>query len=613
MIWVKNIIYKIKKWFADIKLSYKIVIFSGFILIFSVLSSTMIYQNISNNIISDKVSEVSLQTLHSINSNVESLIRNAASLSRVIISSDEVQQVLRAEIDSDAQENVSGEYEDQDITNQETINEDMMVMYISKFIEFPYISSIYIFDYESNRYGVDRMPLKSLETDSIVEAFWYSEVLANNGSYILKLNAGDIFLDTTGERYISLIRIINDIYTQKPLGVLVVNISLESFADSLQDDLRNYDTDIMIIDEDGNILVPFSSGLGDYDETEYINNLGKESEIIEIENTEFLISSLDIPEYNWNIISKMKFEELSKESQALNITALITVAFNSILLFLGSIVISRMISGPVNRLLNAMKSVENGVFEQVDVPIGNDEIGKLKNGYNIMIAQIQELIDEVIDDQKRLRKLELDVLQAQIKPHFLYNTFDVISSLAMQKKNDEVYSMVKTLGSYYRSSLSKGSEVITIAKEIDVVKKYLTIQKARYEDVFRVHYDLDEEFFDNQILKLVLQPIVENALYHGIKPLGEMGNIYISLKGDDANIILSVEDDGVGMDEEFVKELLSDDGNGAKSSSFGLRGTIERLVIFYGTDSPVDIESKKDVGTKITIKIPMVLEDKDGK
>ena len=202
-------------------------------------------------------------------------------------------------------------------------------------------------------------------------------------------------------------------------------------------------------------------------------------------------------------------------------------------------------------------------------------------------------------------------MQAQIKPHFLYNTFDAISSLALSGRNNEAYRALKALGSYYRTSLSRGSEVITIAEELDVVKNYLTIQQLRYGDIFTANYDIDERAKKYKILKLVLQPLVENALYHGIKLKGESGNINISAKYSEDFITLTVEDDGIGMSEEVLKKIIQGRYDDTKVS-FGLKGTIERLRIFYRVNDLFSIESKEYYGTKVVISIPIEGEEPAG-
>lgn len=261
-----------------------------------------------------------------------------------------------------------------------------------------------------------------------------------------------------------------------------------------------------------------------------------------------------------------------------------------------------------------MKGIEKREFKMVDIETGNDEIGQLKQDYNIMISEIQKLIQQIVEEQRIKRKTELDILQAQVKPHFLYNTLDAMRYLALSGKSEELYESLEALGSYYRISLSKGQEFITIKEEIDILKSYLLLQKLRYGDIFDVIYDIDKEAYEYKIPKLVLQPLVENSIYHGIKPKGEPGLIKICVKLKDDKIIISVEDDGVGMSEEVLNSIKSEvlDLN---KLSFGLKGTIKRLKLFYGTNNTSDnyniddiysVESEKRKGTKIFIKIPML-------
>lgn len=609
---------KIRDTFLNLKISTKIMLFYLVLLIFSVVLSSVLYQKIYSNIMSGKVSEVSLQTLYSINSNIDSMIGNSKNLSKIIIASDAVQKALNGKADytntaepvqSDSrQENDFGAINSANLDAQRSIT-----AYVSELIEgFPFISSIYIFDKASQRYGIDKQQLKSLRKNDISLVSWYQDAVSAKGGYILRQNAGDAFYDTGSEKYLSLIRVINDIDSQKPIGILILNIPENSFINSYKDIINKYDTDIMIVDRKGQSIVNFRN-FDPIDTGRLIKNSnnGETGSIKEkIGSTEYLISYLNIRKYEWRIFSVMPFNELSKESRIFSVIAFVVIAINSLFLFLGSIIISRMITIPLKKLLKSMKSIEKGEFKKVDIKAGKDEIGKLRDGYNIMITEIQNLIERLVEDQRMQRKAELEVLQAQIKPHFLYNTFDAISSLALSGKNTEVYRVMKALGSYYRASLNKGSEVITIGEEIEIVRNYLTIQQVRYGDIFSIDYDIDERTTKVKILKLVLQPLVENALYHGIKPKGENGTISITTKYYNNFVILTIEDDGVGMDEEDVQKIMS--GNqGDKKVSFGLWGTIERLRIFYNEEDLFFIESKKNAGTRIIINIPVKGENEN--
>jgi two-component system sensor histidine kinase YesM len=225
----------------------------------------------------------------------------------------------------------------------------------------------------------------------------------------------------------------------------------------------------------------------------------------------------------------------------------------------------------------------------------------------MMIREIQNLIKSVIAEQKTIRKAELNVLQAQIKPHFLYNTLDSINSLALSGRINEVCDLVDALGGYYRHSVSKGREVITLREELDIVKNYLKILKVRYEDMFEVNYNIGESCLDTKILKLVLQPLVENALYHGIRAKGVPGSININIMKEAQQVCICIEDNGVGMSDNEIQKIL-DSKVGSAESSFGLRGTIERLRIYCNNEDTFRLYSEKGKGTKIIILLPLVIE-----
>ena len=220
-----------------------------------------------------------------------------------------------------------------------------------------------------------------------------------------------------------------------------------------------------------------------------------------------------------------------------------------------------------------------------------------------MIDRIKDLFMRIEEEQRLKRKYELDVLNAQIKPHFLYNTFDSIGALALTGRNREAYQMIQALGKYYRTSLHKGDEVIVLSDEIKIVKNYLIIQKYRYEDVFDVVYELDESIQSCKVLKLILQPFAENAIYHGLKVMDEGGTITIRTENQGDYILLQVEDDGAGMPEEKAAQILTE-GRSQEKASFGVWGTAERIRLYYKQEGLVTIDSREGKGTRVSIRIP---------
>ncbi|NJD03116.1 MAG: sensor histidine kinase [Ruminiclostridium sp.] len=589
-------INRVKSKFLDFRISTKISLYYFLLLVLSTAISSLLYQKIYSDIIYAKVSSVSIQTLDTITSNIYSLVDTVNTYSKIIL------------FDWDVQELLANETENYSYDMQRKIYEKVMgiVNYT------PLISSIYIYDNAGNMYFTQKSADSALVLSNITETNWYKEAVDNKGEYILRLNAGIENKPSQKGDYVSFIRIINDISTQKSIGTLIINIPVESIVKSYRQIVTKYGIDILLKDEKNNDITKYEN-LKNFDINKLIENSVKnrnESSVQKAYGTDYIMSYLVMPKYNWKIISIMPFNALSKESAIFSLITFIVVLLNGLLLFFGVLFISRSITTPVNKLLKSMKGVEKGLFKKVELNIGNDEIGKLKDGYNMMICEIEKLINRIVEEQKVKRKAELDILQAQIKPHFLYNTFDAISSLALSGRNEEVYKVVKALGNYYRTSLSKGNEVITIIEEIETVRSYLSIQKIRYGDIFSMKWDIDERANKYKILKLVLQPLVENALYHGIKPKGESGIISVATKYTDERLELMVEDDGVGISEATIQRIMSGEKYEVKSG-FGLRGTIERLRIFYGVDDVIKIENENGSGTRVTITIPLKGENAD--
>ncbi len=579
----------IRNKFNNFKIGARFTLIYCLISVFSILMSNVLFQEIYSGIALNKVSEVSIQTLYSIRTSLNITISNISNYSKMIISDDDLQILLRR----------GNMYSDLNIQKK-------VGTYLNKLTqETPYISSVYIFDASGNEYSVGSQDDLKFIPEKIQDASWYKSVLTKKGSYILSLNGGGDFRHDPEDNFISMIRLIRDINTTEALGVLIINISANTFKDSFANITSNYTTDVTILDQNNNSIIK-SNGVdmdtGDLAEL-FINQ--KQGFLIRnVNNTEYLLSYLLEDRYGWKIVSAMPVKELSNETSVPGLIGFAIIMINSVLLFIGTIFTSRMITIPIKKLLKSMKGVEKGQFNEVSIKAGKDEIGQLRDGYNIMILEIQNLIKRVITEQKVKRKAELNVLQAQIKPHFLYNTLDSINSLALMGETTSVCNLVEALGSYYRISLSKGKEVITIGQEIDMAENYLKIQKMRYPDLFTAHFILDEKCNSYKILKLVLQPLVENSLYHGIRNKDGGGVITLKTEHLIDNIRITIEDDGIGMSKEYIAQILGNSTE-ANDTSFGLKGTIERLSIFYGTEDCFHIESEEGIGTRITILIPV--------
>nr|AFM44655.1 histidine kinase [Caldanaerobius polysaccharolyticus] len=383
---------------------------------------------------------------------------------------------------------------------------------------------------------------------------WYNRLLNLNGGYILEVNAGGLLENNKDNQgYISFIRVINDINTQKPSGIMIINISKLYLSKYINSAINTYTSSIILKDEKGNSIIE-PTNISKNLNNKIFNYIRPNGSTIKNINGEVYIISHIENEFGWNIISITPFNELNSQFWIYNIILLFVIIINVILLILGLLFISLFITQPIIKLVNSMKGIKDGKFEKVNIITGNDEIGMLKDVYNKMIDEIKKLISDIINEQKIKRKLELEVMQSQIKPHFLFNSFDAISALILMGDTKNASKIVKALGKFYRSFLINGEE-ITIKEELDIINSYLTIQKIRFGDKFNVEKDIDERTLSYKIPKLILQPLVENALNHGIRSKDGQGIISIKALHGDNQIKLIVEDNGKGMSEEKIKEI----------------------------------------------------------
>ena len=266
--------------------------------------------------------------------------------------------------------------------------------------------------------------------------------------------------------------------------------------------------------------------------------------------------------------------------------------------------ITQSVTKPIRELCRATKQVAKGNFSHTEIESG-DEIQVLTNSFNDMTGEIQYLIENIKKEQKNLRDTELKLLQAQINPHFLYNTLDAIVWMAEGGMNKEVVFMVTALSEFFRTTLSEGNDYITIREEESHIRSYLSIQEVRYADILEYEISIDAGIYPYYILKLTLQPLVENALYHGIKNKRGKGKITVRGYERDDRIYLEVEDNGIGMTEEELELLRKKvKGEAERERGFGLGNVDERIRLNYGPEFGISFQSKKGEGTLATVCIP---------
>ena len=316
----------------------------------------------------------------------------------------------------------------------------------------------------------------------------------------------------------------------------------------------------------------------------------------------YLIVSADAGVDDWQVIAYQPQKMMAREVQTLVVLIFGIIAICIITSVVASKAFSRFVVRDIERLRDNMQAVEEGNMELTVTSDAKDEVGSLIRGFGSMLGEINRLIHEVYESKLTQRKSEMTALQAQINPHFLYNSLSLINWKALEAGQQDISKITLALSSFYRTSLNRGKNVLTIEKEIENMKSYLEIQLCMHDNDFDVIMDIDEEILPYQTLNLLLQPLVENAIDHGID-LKEEGRGYIKIIGrkDDQNIYLTVEDNGVGIEPELLSSILE-----FKTKGYGVRNVNQRVQLYYGEEYCLKIESEVGKGTRCTINIPQI-------
>ena len=235
------------------------------------------------------------------------------------------------------------------------------------------------------------------------------------------------------------------------------------------------------------------------------------------------------------------------------------------------------------------------------------EVRNLSRSFQHMVLRVQELMNTVRREEINLRKTELQALQAQINPHFLYNTLDSISWMCEQGKNAEAVQMVNALARLFRISISRGHELIPIRNELQHAESYLQIQSHRYKNQFVYRFDVDPDCLDYLCNKITLQPIIENAIYHGLNGLVDDGEIEVSVKSDGEDVVFTVSDNGSGMTEEQIAAIMRKEHS--DRAGIGVKNVSDRLKIYFGSEYGITIDSVPDEGTRVHIRMPKIREE----
>lgn len=379
------------------------------------------------------------------------------------------------------------------------------------------------------------------------------------------------------------------------LGYVVLDIYDDYFNDIFKETKVYQDTNVYVVNKEGIIITDklYKNKTGFKLYPEYINTILNDTSgnfNINIKDKKYICYFTTCSRTGLKIVEVVPYNMMYKDVKFIIYIFVMIVLTLGIVATWASYKLSKNISEPINNLSNLMQQVEKGDMN-VNFKLNcDDEIGKLGESFNNMVREINRLIDEVYKKQYLLKEAELKALKAQINPHFLYNTLESINWMAKMNNSKGASEMITTLGKFLRYSISKNSDSVTVSQVVEQINNYLKIQKMRYGDKFTVHIDIDKSILDKQIPKLLLQPLVENAIVHGIEPKLDKGNIIIKGFKDEKKLYFQIIDDGVGLKDNLI-------------TGIGFNNVKERIQIQYGEQYGVTI-TNDGVYTYSTVVIP---------
>lgn len=534
------------------------------------------------------IGEMTTQTLHAIDNNMELMIDHV---------NQDTYAVFWSKMFQDTLEEVSRG----DLTVE--TRTDLQDCLTNIMLAGDYISSIVFYDNLGNSFSCNREEVVLKKDIPIEEAQWYEKVMDMDGDWIFETDGGGMVSYKSRNRNIlSMIKVIKKKTDYSKLGILMVNIDEKTIRNIFSSVGGNLNSNFYVM-LDGELI------FGPEDERKYeasrkiIGELTEnETRIDRNSKTPMVYKKILSALPGWSIVG-----EIDLDSLPVNISYFQTVGvlmFSTLLLILCWLYISHTLSRPIQKMEEQM-TYSDAIPENMAVDDEcEDEISNLKRAYNHMLDSIRELVERTKKEEEIIRKNELDLILEQISPHFLYNTLDAISGLTLIGDQDKSFQMTQALGRFYRNSLNSGRQMLSMREELDIIKNYMTIINIRYDDKISISYEIEENLLDVLILKLILQPLVENAVHHGMRQKDGHGNLRIGVWALDEKMMeVSVWDNGVGIPADRIGKILDGEYR-TKKSGFGLYSVKQRVELFYGIRDAVSIRSDLGNWTEIRVRFP---------
>ncbi len=593
----------VKSLFDHLSLKNKVFLFYGFVIVLSLFLLGFFSTSISSSAIIDKAEKSSARELELIDRNLTTMTSSYEDYIRVIASDYRLQELLLNYSKSSDQVDATLKVQQIRSTLSDIMSnivspntQVISTAVLSQTRQALYYNAIYI-NRLSNVFGKDFL-------DQVIER----QTPVWTGLFRLEFNDR-----ANAENSIAVAKLVIDKNLGAKTGIVILFISEKNISKIFPDQRKNSHDSYYIIDRDGAIIS--SANKADLNQPldrvlqvsrkDYEKLMAQGRVIVKQNRKDYLLSMQRSDKLGWRVVSSVSLEEVTSENAKIQSVILVVGILCLAFAFAMSYVISHTVTKPVHKLAGIMTAIMDGdMGVRADTEI-RGEMGILANGFNELMDKIEGLIQEVLSEQKTRREFEFMLIQSQIKPHFLYNSLETIISLNKLGRYDDAISIAKSLANFYRSSLSKGGDMIKISEEVKMTSNYLAIQKMRYSNYMEYIIDMQDEILDLEIPKLTLQPLVENSIYHGLKPKEGVGRLEIrGTLSQDGDVCIEVYDNGAGIPEDKIHMLLDKTAFNGKSEDFGLGSVNDRIKLLFGDKYGIRIQSELGSYTKVILTIP---------
>lgn len=598
----------IRRIYDKLTLRDKISILNVMIILTTLLVLGYFSSDISSGIITEKTEKSAVRELELIDSNLFTLIRSIEDYSKVAASNNKVQELLG----DLAAANKDGSGQDRGQIDVISMRPEMYSTLANIISPNTPIFAVSIFVNQQEVYSdemIDSDSLKSVIGEDFLETALQKQVPVWSDLLRLRLSDG------REENVFAVAKLVIDLNTGRNLGVVLLYINEKEISRIYAEHRSSADSKQYIMNEAGQIVSAENKevlhrhilDILDIGRDKFAELERERKVMIDQQNRTYMLSLQQSDKMNWQIISRVTMDEYMKDRKIIERFIWIVGALCLVFAFISSYYISNTVTKPIQKLVKIMRQIKKGDMSVRMETVDNHEIDMLTRGFNSLMDRVQTLLEEIVVEQQAKQQFEFKLIQSQMNPHFLYNSLETILSLNKLGRHDEAMQVIRTLAEFYRLSLSRGSDVIRISDEVQIIRDYLEIQKVRYSQYMSYMLDFQNDIMDYSVPKLTLQPLVENAIYHGLKSRGNRGKLELQGYSENGRIVLVVGDDGAGIPAEKIAMLLGENRpQPGKAISFGLASVDRRIKLLYGYEYGLQIESEIGSYTKIIITLPAI-------